>query len=179
MLKSCKRCGLRKNQEPIYEKVSHADIFWVGISAKKCKNENDRCPLAESTNTGKIIKSIEDTCQNYKYYRTNLVKCVPLDKDRKIRYPTKSEINSCMVNLRYETKLLRPKLVVTLGKLVFYSLIRDHVKEYSINSFSYRTGKYDNIQILNIPHPSYIYIYKRSNLFEYINQVRLFIESLI
>ena len=63
------------------------DILWVGISAKIGEK-----PLSEATNTGKLVKQIEAACGK-PGYKTNLVKCPPIDKNGKLRYPNRTEID--------------------------------------------------------------------------------------
>ena len=142
--------------------------MWVGLSAKKVKDLKNNYPLEEDTNSGKIIKEVEDALPNVNYYKTNLVKCLPLDDKGKIRYPNNEEMNACINNLIKEIEYLKPKIVFLLGNNV-----ADFVKKYI------RKNNIDlKINFKKIAHPSYIYIYKRKNKQDYINKLTNDINSI-
>ena len=117
----CNRCSISCNQKPLIDKLKKSDIVFLGISAKM-KETEDKMPLSENTNSGKLIKMIEERLleenSNISCYRSNMVKCVPLDKEGKIRYPDSLEIENCIDNLVYELSIVKPKVVVLLGRLV-------------------------------------------------------------
>lgn len=162
---TCTNCELHKNQKALLDKPIHADIFWLGLSAKKVENINDSIPLNSDTNTGKIIKEIETRFSNLSFYKSNLVKCLPLN-GKKLRYPTQYEINACKQNFICELLCIRPKLVFCLGQKVFNS-IKDlsNLQEFSFCKF------------IHIEHPSYIYVYKRKFLNDYIEKVSNLIKN--
>ena len=95
IIEKCNKCSISCNQKPLLDKLRKADIMFVGISAKM-KETEDEMPLSENTNSGKLIKMIEERLleenSNISCYRSNMVKCVPLDKEGKIRYPNSLEI---------------------------------------------------------------------------------------
>src|SRR5829696_3346980 len=96
--KICKACGLYLNQEPIYDAPRRSNIFWVGLSAVLFGKEQEKLPLSSSTSSGSLIHQIESSYRKeIIFYKTNLVKCVPLKKD-KIRYPVEHEMNKCFPN---------------------------------------------------------------------------------
>lgn len=109
-IKQCQKCNLYQNQPPLIEECEACDVMWVGLSAKKI-TDNKGMPLAPSTNTGKIIAEIEETIGLDKSYKTNLVKCAPLDDNSKLRYPKKEEVGVCIENLIVEIKYLQPKVI--------------------------------------------------------------------
>ncbi len=160
-LKKCQNCELYKNQLPLLDELTKKDVMWVGLSAKRVVNGEESLPLARNTNTGKIIETIELELKEYSFYKTNLVKCLPLDSNKKIRYPTKMEITKCLDNLIYEIEIVKPKIVLLLGKIVY-----DNVYKYC------KDNKLDVSKLFYIEHPSYIYIYKRKYLKEYIEKVK-------
>ena len=94
----CNKCDISCNQKPLVENMKKSDIMFLGISAK-IKEKEDEMPLSENTNSGKLIKMIEERLveenHNISCYRSNMVKCVPLNEDSKIRYPDNLEIENC------------------------------------------------------------------------------------
>ena len=115
-IKSCNQCILCNNQHPVLQKCNNADVFWVGLSAVKVSDSMD-IPLASNTNSGKLIHSIEFFNSEIDFYKTNLVKCLPL-KDGKIRYPSKEEMKTCFPHLENEINSINPRLIFLLGKQV-------------------------------------------------------------
>lgn len=88
------------------------------IISKKVDNIEEDIPLSENTNSGSVIAEIESRCREIKTYKTNLVKCLPLDEDNKLRYPNSKEINCCFNNLIKEMEILNPKIIFLLGSQV-------------------------------------------------------------
>lgn len=158
---NCRNCHLCLNQLPLIDKKEKCDVMWVGLSAKRVENIEFNYPLEEDTNSGKIIKEIEDNLPNINYYKTNLVKCLPIDDNGKIRYPSNEEMNVCINNLIKEIELLNPKIIFLLGNNVS-KFIEGYIKKNNIEL---------NFCFKKIAHPSYIYIYKRRNKQDYINNI--------
>ena len=155
----CNRCSISCNQKPLIDRLRKSDIMFVGISAK-IKEKEDEMPLSENTNSGKLIKMIEERLlkenNNLLCYRSNMVKCVPLNEKGKIRYPDILEIENCIDNLVYELSIVKPKVVVLLGRLV-----EKHLKK-KIIEIGYNT--------ITIYHPSYIYVYRKKEIEKYVEE---------
>ena len=159
IITKCNRCSISCNQKPLVDNMRKSDIIFLGISAKM-KETEDEIPLSENTNSGKLIKMIEERLleenSNISCYRSNMVKCVPLDKEGKIRYPDSLEIENCINNLVYELSIVRPKIVVLLGRLV-----EKHLKK-KIIELGYNT--------ITIHHPSYIHVYRKKEIEKYVEE---------
>src|SRR5256885_6087631 len=85
--KTCKSCGLDIYQGPAFDQFKKSHIFWVGLSAVQFENGEEKMPLSPLTASGGLVHSIETPLRTtFSFYKTNLVKCAPLDED-KIRYP--------------------------------------------------------------------------------------------
>ena len=156
----CEKCSLCKNQKPLLDDAINCDVMWVGLSAKKVDDVNKTIPLCNDTNSGKIIKLVEDKLTNIRFYKTNLVKCLPLDQNGKLRYPTQDEMDFCIVNLLIEIKKLNPQIIFILGKNT-YNFIHKYFKKNEI----------DESRLIYIEHPSYIYVYKRKYKDDYIEKI--------
>ena len=159
IITKCNKCSISCNQKPLVENMRESDIMFLGISAKM-KETEDEIPLSENTNSGKLIKMIEERLleenSNISCYRSNMVKCVPLDKEGKIRYPDSLEIENCIDNLVYELSIVKPKVVILLGRLV-----EKHLKK-KIIELGYNT--------ITIHHPSYIYVYRKKEIEKYVEE---------
>lgn len=179
-VKNCKACGLFTNQLPVKENKEKGTIFWVGLSAVEFSNDDEKIPLAPNTRTGALIAEIEQKFNNHlDFYKTNLVKCLPLKKDNKIRYPSTKEMDKCFPNLLDELAHFNPRLVFLLGKQVAANVLKQYgIKEFGLaTNYSYQTYEVDSLIIIPIHHPSYILVYKRKYLQKYIEGVRDIIES--
>ena len=174
----CKACGLYLNQLPSFEQKKQSHIFWVGLSAVRFSISDSRQPLSPATATGSLIERIEKPFRkHFTFYKTNLVKCLPL-KDEKIRYPVTHEMRNCFPNLQDEIAVLQPSLVFLLGKQVSSftagSLFK---KEMNLNpDFDYDSFAIGRTTFIPVHHPSYILVYKRKYLDEYINSIQCQIE---
>lgn len=155
----CNKCDISCNQKPLVNNMRESDIMFLGISAK-IKEKEDEMPLSENTNSGKLIKMIEERLveenHNISCYRSNMVKCVPLNEDGKIRYPDNLEIENCIENLEYELNIVKPKLVVFLGRLV-EKYLKKKIIELGYN-------------VITIYHPSYIYMYRKKEIEKYVEE---------
>lgn len=160
-IKNCRKCKLCKNQEPLLDKKNKCDIMWVGLSAKKVEDVNKNYPLENNTSSGKLIEEIEKKRDDLTFYKTNLVKCLPLNEERKLRYPTENEMEMCIKNLLMEIRELKPRVVFLLGNNVS-KFVTKYCKKNSIKV---------DAKVLSIEHPSYICVYKRKNKDAYIKKI--------
>lgn len=178
-INKCKSCNLCKNQPPLLDAKKEGDVFWVGLSAVKIEdNLFQEKPLSPKTNTGKLIAEIENNINSLNFYKTNIVKCLPL-KNGKIRYPSQEEMRVCYKNFQYELTELKPKVVFMLGRQVsdFITLTYDNTKEFLDNNFEYKPFKIGAISFVPIHHPSYILIYKRKKIKRYIKAISTIIQT--
>ncbi|MDZ4679512.1 MAG: uracil-DNA glycosylase family protein [Saprospiraceae bacterium] len=172
--KSCKTCGLSVFQSPVYEQLRLADVFWVGLSAVKFKDEDEKLPLSSLTASGSLIHTIEQPFSHkMSFYKTNLVKCAPMEGG-KLRYPLSYEMEKCFPNFQWELEKLEPTTVFLLGKQVASFVLKKlspHKPLFS-ESFNYASFEIGPINFIPIHHPSYMLVYKRKNLKQYIENVR-------
>lgn len=151
--------------------------MWVGLSAKQVSDVETEVPLQADTNTGKLVADIESACQGLVFYKTNLVKCLPLNDKRKIRYPSVSECSLCYPNLLFELKEVKPTVVILLGgKVASFVLERLGHKSQQKLSYDYETFQSQGVWYVSIHHPSYISVYKRREQDIYIQAVKSAIE---
>lgn len=178
-IQKCQKCSLCFNQKPLLDVEKECQVFWVGLSAKKIVSEME-IPLSPVTNTGMIIQKIEEKCKKIITYKTNLVKCLPLTEEQKLRYPNKKEIDSCFENLLHEINTMSPKIVFLLGEKVYSSVEKKiGIKFQKWNGFNFNYKEYEGVYYVPIHHPSYIYVYKRKKVEEYIKGIEIIINTLL
>lgn len=171
-MRNCELCGLNKNQNPLIDDNKVCRVFWVGLSAKMASTEGER-PLAPSTPSGHILSMIEEQCENIGMYRTNLVKCPPLDGNGKLRYPTDEEIIHCIPFLQDELNIFAPEIVFLLGNQVTKAVCRNFgISFEKYKGFEYPIVQHRGMYFVQIHHPSYINVYRRKQLGEYVENLR-------
>lgn len=172
-ISGCTLCSLYLNQKPVLDKERKDSIFFVGLSAKKVSQQNE-IPLSKNTQSGMLIQQIADRLHNIPVYRTNLVKCLPLDKNSKLRYPEEEEIHCCINNFICEINALHPKIVFLLGKQVQHAVFGYlNIKENKnqANPYKFKHYMHNGIWYVPVQHPSYIKVYKRKEEDDYINGI--------
>jgi DNA polymerase len=178
-IRKCQKCSLYLNQRPLLDSEKDCPVFWVGLSAKKTESDGE-IPLSPTTNTGRLIQEIEEKCGGIRTYKTNLVKCLPLTEEQKLRYPSRNEIDSCFEHLVSEINALHPKIVFLLGKKVYSSVERNlHIWFDKWDGFDYRYTEYKGMFFVPVHHPSYIYVYKRKYIDQYIDSIQTIISELL
>ena len=90
-------------------------------------------------------------------------------------------MSKCFPNLTYEFEEIQPRLVFLLGKQVSdFVLTEIGLSEKSTNSdFQYQSYKFGNVEFIPIHHPSYILVYKRKFIEDYINGIGSHIQPLL
>lgn len=178
-IQKCQMCDLCLNQKPLLDSEKKCHIFWVGLSAKKMKSASEM-PLSPETNTGMLIQKIEELCAEIVTYKTNLVKCLPLTEQHKLRYPNKKEIDCCFENLVSEIHTMHPRIVFLLGEKVYSSVGRHlNIQFVKWDEFDYHHKEHDGIYFVPIHHPSYIYVYKKKSINTYVKSVERIIKKLL
>lgn len=178
-IKNCNKCGLCKYQTPLIDDTKVCQVFWVGLSAKKVTFESEK-PLSPTTNSGKLICDVEERCAEVLTYKTNLVKCVPLDEQMKLRYPNRKEIDVCFPNLEREINDLKPRIVFLLGDKVTKAISRHFQLTFEPwDGFNYKYIIHNGTYYIPIHHPSYVHVYKRKQMEDYILNVENLISALL
>lgn len=178
-IRYCEKCKLCCNQRPLMDRCSECQVLWVGLSAKKAMHD-DEIPLSIETNSGAVIHEVEMLLEDVKCYKTNLVKCLPLDEKSKLRYPNQKEIDACFANLEEEIEELSPKIVFLLGEKVYSSVGRHLNLDFErLDGFNYNYVQHGNVCYVPIQHPSYIYVYKRKHMSEYIGGIKKIADLLL
>ena len=79
----------------------------------------------------------------------NIIKCRPPGN----REPLKEEVEACLPYLKRQIKILKPKVLVCLGRVAFNNLMGAN---YSISKVRGEQFEYENIPVIPTFHPSYI-----------------------
>ncbi len=174
----CKTCGLCRNQQPLFDRQKMSSVVWLGLSAVKIINDQFSYPLSPDTKTGSLLYKIESSLDKTAFYRTNLVKCLPLC-DEKIRYPKGSEMESCFPVLEVELSLIKPGIVFLLGNQVSkFILNKYNITAFNLDpDFNYTPVMVEDVMYVPVHHPSFILVYKRKYTEKYVKSIAGLIRS--
>lgn len=182
-IRKCRACGLHLNQLPVVDKNKKANVFWVGLSSVLITDKENQIPLSPNTKSGALIESIEAPYkQDLLFYKTNVVKCLPLSHpNKKIRYPLRNEMEKCYPNLTFEIEAIKPSVLFLLGKQVANFILDKHSKKISgfDDDFIYKSFVIDDIQYVPIHHPSFILVYKRNYIRKYKMGISSYFEKIL
>ncbi len=121
----CSQCSLcRTRCRPVMGRGNRqADIMLI---AEAPGAQEDRQGIPFVGNSGKILDSLLQDCglERKEIYITNILKCHPPDN----RDPKEEEKEACFPYLKYETFLLKPRIIVCLGRVAAQRIISPDFK---------------------------------------------------
>lgn len=118
-------------------------------------NKQDLESFDSSTNSGKIVDMIIKKLPDITFEKRNIVPYAPLDENGKLRYPNREELidgNNSLVKIIDDFDC-----VVLFGKIVQNTINNDH--------------RFGHIKKVCAKRPSYIWVYKRKLIEEYVDQI--------
>lgn len=154
--KNCHACPLgnlgRKNVV-FGEGNPDTRLLFIGEAPGKDEDEQGRPFVGRS---GQLLNKVLEACgiSREDIFITNIVKCRPPNN----RLPHPSESSICKSILLYnQIKIIRPKIICTLGSHALQSLIGDEIDEIlKITKVRGKIFKKDGILIIPTYHPAYI-----------------------
>ena len=157
------------------EEISSSQVMFVWLSYKLNKQWEVLKAFSDTTNSWKVISQLEESCEGVSIHKTNLVQWVPLDEEWKIRYPNAKEKEKGLNNLLEEIEKIKPKIVYLFWKQVSDFVIK---KLYVEKKSDFEYTQWD-ITFVLAHHPSYMYIYKRKELDNYIQNIVQQIQNIL
>lgn len=152
---NCRRCGLCEGRtNVVFGQGSHqAEVLFVGEGPGQSEDEQGLPFVGRSGQLlDKYLFAI-DLDRHTNCYIANIVKCRPPQN----RDPLPEESETCMYWLRRQFKLLRPKIVVCLGRVAAqrmirpdFSVTREHGNFYDKNGTLFM-GTYHPAALLRQP----------------------------
>jgi len=168
-----------KQEKKIEQRPIAPQVMWIGLSAKP-KGSECEMALSPATKSGQLIQMVETNCEGITTHKTNLVNFAPLDEHNKLRYPSTKEIDQCFPVLKKEIDLLDPKIVFLLGDIVTKAISRHmNLPFENWEGYDYKYLEIEGTFFVPIHHPSYIYVYKRKEVNDYVGNISKLINSLL
>lgn len=146
----CSRCGLcQTRNHPVMGKGNvHSPLLFV---AEAPGRNEDRDGIPFTGKSGELFDRLLEGIGLHRddIYLTNIVKCHPPGN----RDPKPEEQELCIPYLKYETLLVRPKMIVCLGRIAAQRIIR---RDYRITREHGEFLKRKNVWLTAVYHPSAI-----------------------
>ncbi|MGE5342918.1 MAG: uracil-DNA glycosylase [Candidatus Omnitrophota bacterium] len=146
----CTLCGLHKTKKHYVpgEGNPRPDILFIGEGPGETEDEMGR-PFVG--NAGQLLDKVIEK-MGYKredVYIANIVKCRPPGN----REPSKAEADACLPHLVRQIDILKPKIIVCLGRTAMNYLLGG---SYSIMEKRGTRFEFNGIPVIPTYHPSYI-----------------------
>ena len=172
---ACTRCGLCERRHNVVFGVGnqHADILLVGEGPGEQEDRKGEPFVGPAGQLLDDMLSIIDLSRKDNCYIANIVKCRPPGN----RDPLETEQDACIDYLRQQVALIRPKIIVCLGRIAAKRLIRE---DFRITREHGQWTQKEGIWMTAIYHPSALLrdVNKRPETFEDLLAIRAKIREL-
>jgi len=147
----CSACQLHKGRNKTVFGVGDEQADWMFVGEGPGADEDMKGdPFVGQA--GKLLDSMLAAIKlkrGEKVYITNVVKCRPPNN----RNPEAGEVEQCEPYLHRQIELIRPKLIVALGKVAAVNLLK---REASVTSMRGKVHDYRGIPMIVTYHPAYL-----------------------
>jgi uracil-DNA glycosylase family 4 len=148
---NCNLCKLSKTRNNVVfgEGNPNSKIMFIGEAPGREEDLQGRPFVGRS---GELLTKIIENILNIKreeIYISNIVKCRPPQN----RDPEIGEVESCIPYLIKQIDIIKPNLIVTLGRIAFKYLLNS---EISITQARGKLYNFKGIKVIPTYHPSYL-----------------------
>lgn len=150
-VKDCAACKLREGCTQTVFGVGDEDADWLFVGEGPGADEDERGePFVGQA--GKLLDSMLASIKlkrGNNVYIANIVKCRPPNN----RAPEADEVATCLPYLKQQIELIKPKLIVALGKTAATALLG---KEATLGSMRGTLHDFEGTPLLVTYHPAYL-----------------------
>lgn len=172
---NCTQCGLCEGRHNVVFGVGNtqADIMFVGEGPGEQEDLQGEPFVGRAGQLLDDMLSIIDLSRKENCYIANIVKCRPPQN----RDPLEGEQDACIGYLENQIALVKPKIIVCLGRIAAMRLIRD---DYRITREHGQWVEKDGIWMTAIYHPSALLrdVTKRPETFDDLLSIREKLKSI-
>ncbi|MGQ0443233.1 MAG: uracil-DNA glycosylase [Methylophilaceae bacterium] len=150
-VKDCLACGLAKTRTQTVFGVGDANADWL-IIGEAPGAEEDRKGEPFVGQAGKLLDSMLVSIQlkrGENVYIANVLKCRPPGN----RDPHGEEVQQCEPFLKRQIELIKPKLIIALGKFAAQSLLNS---DDTIARLRGKLHSYSGVPVIVTYHPAYL-----------------------
>ncbi|CAG4899435.1 uracil-DNA glycosylase [Paraburkholderia saeva] len=147
----CERCRLCEKRTNTVFGVGDLNADWMLIGEAPGENE-DRVGEPFVGQAGKLLDNMLRSltlARDTNVYIANVIKCRPPGN----RNPEPDEVARCEPYLQRQVSLVKPKVIVALGRFAAQSLLKT---EASISSLRGRVHEYEGVPVIVTYHPAYL-----------------------
>ena len=156
-IRDCARCGLCRGRTHAVPGVGDRKASWLFVGEGPGRSEDlEGEPFVGSA--GKLLDNMLKAMQlarGVDTYIANIVKCRPVDADGSDRPPVQNEVAACRPFLERQIDLIKPTVIVVLGKTAATSLLGLN-EETSLASLRGEPHSYQGIPVVVTYHPAYL-----------------------
>jgi DNA polymerase len=148
---TCERCRLCEKRTNAVFGVGDRNADWMLIGEAPGENE-DRVGEPFVGQAGKLLDNMLRSltlARDANVYIANVIKCRPPGN----RNPEPDEVARCEPYLQRQVALVKPKLIVALGRFAAQSLLKT---DASISSLRGRVHEYEGVPVIVTYHPAYL-----------------------
>ena len=148
---TCERCRLCEKRTKTVFGVGDRNADWMLIGEAPGENE-DRVGEPFVGQAGKLLDNMLRSltlARDSNVYIANVIKCRPPGN----RNPEPDEVARCEPYLQRQVALVKPKLIVALGRFAAQSLLKT---DASISSLRGRVHEYEGVPVIVTYHPAYL-----------------------
>ena len=148
---SCRKCGLCESRKSVVfgEGNRNPDVLFVGEAPGAVEDQTGRPFVGPA---GQLLDKILDGAMGMKrsdVYIANINKCRPPGN----RDPQPEEVAACLPFLKLQVALLRPKVIVALGRIAAHNLLGT---EEPMRELRGRNLNYEGIPVVVTWHPAFL-----------------------
>src|SRR5947207_12243001 len=147
---ACEKCRLSKTRRQVVYGVGnpHADLMFVGEAPGRDEDIQGKPFVGRAGQLlTDIIKAMKLTRDDV--YIANVIKCRPPEN----RNPEPDELDACRPFIRRQVELIKPKVIVTLGRFALQSLME---KSLAITAARGTWMDYNGVKVMPTYHPAYL-----------------------
>jgi len=147
---ACEKCKLAKTRTNVVYGVGNpnADLMFIGEAPGRDEDLKGEPFVGRAGQLlTDIIKAMKLTRDDV--YIANVIKCRPPQN----RNPEPDELEECRPFIRRQIEIIKPKVIVTLGKFALQSLME---RSYGITAARGSWLEYDGIKVMPTYHPAYL-----------------------
>jgi len=148
---ACTACGLHKGRTQTVFGVGDEDADWL-LVGEAPGAEEDRLGEPFVGQAGRLLDNMLaaiELARGDNVYIANVLKCRPPGN----RNPEPEEVAKCTPHLRRQIELIRPKLIVAMGRFAAQTLLNT---DATIASLRGRLHSYAGVPLIVTYHPAYL-----------------------
>lgn len=157
MIRECTRCGLCQGRHHAVPGIGDRRARWLFVGEGPGRNEDLQGePFVGPA--GKLLDNMLralDLARGENTYIANIVKCRPVGADGRDRPPAPDEVAACLPYLQRQIALIRPDVIVALGKTAAVSLL-GLPPDTSLGSLRGPPREYAGVPLVITYHPAYL-----------------------